>query len=429
MALSVPAVALANNGPHGGYAMNTEACAGCHRAHTAPSTITWVDLTLGGGRTRSALLLTTATNLEAFCLACHDSQGQGALTNVVEGLYYGLPGDPNGAADGDLISGAFGRQDVIDGVPMRIDGNGHKVSSVHITSGGSWGAYGGGTFASTATDTAHANGTTIEGMGNTEIFMDCGTCHDPHGSSNYRILKDYVYGVPVGGYASQGPGSLLDPDPTAFVISKEQGFPIGGFRLHLSNADIGYVPNYTVAQYSVPPTSVASPTAPDPLRGMSGWCTGCHTTYMTEASQYDAGDGFGFTHLEGEVATATIRHRHPINVELSTFQGPRPLNVDQLRSRGVPLAHRAADTPGAPSNVAAQGQTMDDWVECLTCHNAHGASSEMTGAANVAPYTFDPSTGQLQYEPNSGTGGVPPLTDSALLRLDNRSACEVCHWK
>jgi len=56
----------------------------------------------------------------------------------------------------------------------------------------------------------------------------------------------------------------------------------------------------------------------------------------------------------------------------------------------------------------------------LACHNAHGSSSVMTGWANVA----DPAN---VMEKDTGLGGVPPTNDSALLRLDNRSACEMCH--
>ena len=46
LALAVLMVALtagtafANFGPHGGYALDTDACAGCHRAHTSFSTVT-----------------------------------------------------------------------------------------------------------------------------------------------------------------------------------------------------------------------------------------------------------------------------------------------------------------------------------------------------------------------------------------------------
>lgn len=418
MVLSVPTLALANFGPHGGYVPATEECAGCHRAHTAPSTITWQDLTPGGSRTRSALLLSTASNLESLCLACHDSALQGAYTNVVDGVYTGTV---NGVHNGDMISGAFGRPDTVGGVTGLFTVGGDMITSTHVTNGTGWAAYGGGTYGSSATDTAHANGDpdlgSKLGAGNQDIFMDCGTCHDPHGSSNYRLLKDMVYGVSVGGYTTpDGPGTALDPIPAPFVISHETGFPSAGFPVHQTVAQLGYVPNYTTAKYSVAPTSVASPNAPDPTRGMSGWCVSCHTTYMTEASQYDSGDGYGYTHVEGsDPATPTIRHRHPINVALSTFAGPRPLNVNGLPV-GVPLAHADAGTVNG----------MNDWVECLTCHNSHGASSAMTGWANVE-FQFD--AGQLKLEADSGEGGVAPTNDSALLRLDNRTACEACHYK
>jgi hypothetical protein len=392
--LSVPAVALANFGSHGNYAMDTEECAGCHRAHTAPSSITWVD-TLD--RTKSALLLTDTTTEELFCLTCHDSTGQGAYTNVVEGVYYGTD---NGTHLGAMTSGAFGRHDTVNGVAGLYDGFGRLVTSSHVTNGGTWGAFGGGTFGSPSTATADANGNVLGslGKGSTEILMQCGTCHDVHGSSNYRILRDVVYGVTVGGYSGTGP----DPTPAPFVISKETGFPVSGFLLHTGYP--GYVPNYTVAQYSVAPGN-------DPLKGMSGWCVGCHTTYMTLASRYDAGDGYGY----GIDTSPTIRHRHPINTPLSNFAGPRPLNVATLPV-GVPLAHELTDASGAGN----QPDTTGDWVDCLTCHNSHGASTVMTGWANVA----DPANVMVK---DTGLGGVPPTNDSALLRLDNRSACEMCH--
>jgi len=56
-------------------------------------------------------------------------------------------------------------------------------------------------------------------------------------------------------------------------------------------------------------------------------------------------------------------------------------------------------------------------VACQTCHLPHGSSAAMTGIANGGP---------------TGAGTVPgdtTATDSALLRLDNRAVCEVCHQK
>jgi cytochrome c553 len=263
---------------------------------------------------------------------------------------------------------------------------------------GSWGAFGGGAFGSTSSVDATGNAVGLQGTGE-KIVMDCGTCHDPHGSSNYRILKDVVYGVSVGGYDPNADGATAaSPTPIPYVISKEVGFPPGGFALHTPYST--YLPKYTNAQYSVAPGE-------DPNKGMTGWCIGCHTAYATKTSQYDAGDGFGFVN----------RHRHPVNVPLSNFADadPSSLVVTDLPAP-MALAHVAGDTNGAVANTAS------DWIECLTCHNAHGASTVMTGWANVADST--------DLEAGSGLkGGVPPTGDSALLKMDNRGVCEVCHNK
>jgi len=380
----VPSVALANLGTHGGYVANSEACAGCHRAHTAPSSVTWVDSNM---ETKSALLLSESSEVYQFCLSCHDSTSQGADTNVLDGVYEGTAYGDQGE---NLISGAFGREDAGLGQGALWDGENNMVTSTHIMNGQSWGAWGGGTFGSTSTSSVDASGNypATLGTGN-KIVMDCGTCHDPHGSSNYRILKDVVYGVSVGGYT----GTTDDPDPTPFVISKEEGYPVGGFRLHATYE--AYVPDFTKAQYSIAPGG-------DPDKGMTGWCIGCHTTYATKTSQYDAGDGFGFVD----------RHRHPMNVPLSNFAGPRSLVIT---TSPLPLAH-STDPLGNVTN------SSDDWIECLTCHNAHGSSKVMTGWANVA----DPANDMIA---GTGIGGVPPVNDSALLKMDNRGVCEACHNK
>ena len=63
--------ASADNGPHiSGQGMTTDACAGCHRAHTA----------------RGAYLL--RVDEEALCETCHD--GSQADTDVVDGKLEGV---------------------------------------------------------------------------------------------------------------------------------------------------------------------------------------------------------------------------------------------------------------------------------------------------------------------------------------------------
>ncbi|MCL4554917.1 MAG: hypothetical protein M1617_03715 [Actinobacteria bacterium] len=384
-----PGVAMANFGPHGGYSMDTDSCAGCHRAHTAASGITWTraDNTQG-----SALLMSTASEVYQFCYTCHDSVGLGADTNVEEGIYEGtLAGNITG---GRLNAGGF---------------DSGMFPTSHMYTGASWFAYGGATDSDLLGNLSD---------GDPQIVMSCTSCHDVHGSSNYRLLKDRVNGRTVGGYDPTAPGATPEnPMPTPWVVSAEPGYPAMGWLLHEPGAAqmAAYQPNYTTPLHAKPPGL-------DTARGISGWCSACHIQYMQPtgavfdtsltpgeggnetlvvdtARGYDSGDGFG----------AAVRHRHPINVDLAGYLGPRPINVN---APGLALSH---DPENAGTNDSS------DWMSCLTCHVAHGSSSEMTGYANVAD-SRDP-------QPNSGTGGVPPSGGNSLLRLDNRGVCQSCHNK
>lgn len=363
LVLLTPGIALANYSIHGGYTMSTDACAGCHRAHTAASSITWTktDLTTG-----SALLLGTSTSIDDFCFTCHGTAMLGADTNVFDGVYEGS----------DALN-AFGEP---------LNGGGFDPAmfpTQHYPNNTTWVAYGGGT---TGRDG-------IISTGGTQVVIGCSVCHDVHGSSNYRLLKDVVNGVTVGGY--DGSVDPVDPTPTPWVISAEPGYPTGGWLLHEPGASqvTTYSPDYTNPRYAKAPGA-------DVTKGISAWCASCHTQYVNTSTVYDANDGFGLV----------MRHRHPVNVPLSNYLGARSLVVtDQV----LPLAHTSsADYPT---------QQASDWIDCLTCHVAHGSGVEMTGYANVADST-DP-------QPDSGTGQVAPADGNALLRSDNRGVCESCHNK
>lgn len=385
-----PTIALANNGPHGGFVADTDMCAACHRAHTAPSSVTWTD---NQGEQRNALLVSDSAESYQFCLACHGNDAQGADTNVMGGTYegsdYGTPG-------ADMISGAFGIEDGDTGV--YLDSHNVAVTSSHIMNGQSWGAYAGGAYGNRSIE-ATGNYPSLQGTG-AKIVMDCTTCHDPHGSSNYRILKDMVYGVAVGGYSG---GTPQDPNPTPYVVSNETNYPVGGFRLHTQYGT--YDPDYTVAQYAKAPGG-------DRSKGMSGWCAGCHTAYGYDGGanpdlldagdwtgDYNAGDGLGFV----------TRHRHPINVEMSNFSNPASPVV--LNS-GLPLAHSAA--------ADVNSNDPSDWIDCMTCHNAHGTTAVMDAGSYADP------NGSWEIGDAVLTMVTP---DSALLKMDNRGVCEACHNK
>lgn len=470
MTFLMSGTALANWGPHGGYGEftdmsapangvydsadgdiinpDTDACAGCHRAHTAVSEITWQD---GFTADKNALLIgTTASTLKEFCYTCHGDAGSGAATNVQSGTYDGGPSgtgyatDESSSAVGNILNGG-GFED--------MGGSTVTMSSTHDVSGAGGLAWGGG-----------ADGTPNDGPGITIAGFDCASCHDPHGSSNYRILKDEVNGVDVGGYSGDFAGDI-DPDPQPFVISNEKGFPIytnpttdtgaPGFRLHRNYGDVAenptgaaYEPDYTEAKYArmptydqsgVTPVFPAVGTDPNPGAGMSGWCAACHTTYNTTSSsgqgEYNA-DGFDPTVGYGDV----VRHRHPVNVALDTFAGDRDLIVATNGADGlntpwgdgidIPLEHDPYDADDAGANqtntIADDLSNTSDNMGCLTCHRAHGTDATMEGYAdsfsNVTPER-DSSLGDI-----SDTG-VPPALSSVLLRADNRGVCERCHNK
>ena len=407
-AILVPSAAFGNFAIHGNYVNDTDACAGCHRAHTSVSSLTWTATTSTGVKTEhSALLVSSATTMEQFCYACHDSAGQSADTNVTDGVYYGT----DYGTQGSILNG--GGFESFDNTP---------TTSSHVTNSAPWGAWGGG-YAGPNGATATGNTSALNEIGESnKIAMDCATCHDPHGSANYRILKAQVNGNNVGGY--QPSGDPQNPTPDGFVSSVETGWPANGFELH--TAYPAYVPNYTTPMYAKG-YNMAAGTQND-LKGMSGWCSGCHSTYIGDSTQtftnsagiayqslastYTAGDTVG-TPLAGRVSVGfLLRHKHPVNVSLSTYNGPDKSSMivtDQV----LPVANDLGEAHVAGKPVTSDG----DWVECLTCHRAHGTIAAMSGfAAN--PAEID----------NPLPTFVSP-TPSALLRMDNRGVCEACHNK
>jgi predicted Fe-S protein YdhL (DUF1289 family) len=388
---ALPSIALAFDSVHGGTTMNTDACAGCHRAHTAASPITWTD---ADNEEQSALLISTATTIEDFCYTCHGTAALGADTNVWDGIFE--------SDDGDL-----GSDEVFNGHGEALNGGGFDPTvfpTQHYGSSGvSWVAYGGG-------DDGREAGSIIS-VGGEHVDISCAACHDTHGSSNYRLLKDLVVGsLPTGGTGGVNVGGYIGDVPNPFVISAELGYPTGGWPLGEERmaAYTTYYPDFTDPMYAKAPGG-------DVNKGISGWCASCHTQYNTAGTNgmyasfvYDAADGFGLV----------TRHRHPVNVALSEFRGPRDLVV---ATNPLPLGHSG--------NADAGVQELSDWVDCLTCHVAHGSSAKMTGYAAVADVTNIEPDSSYRDVPGDGYGSVPPGDGNGLLRGDNRYVCQACHNK
>jgi len=302
LAFATAGLAFANGGPHGGYAPTTDGCAGCHRAHTAPGPNLLVD-----------------TSTYDLCMSCHGSIGAGANTNVDDGYYLSSRDDSGGDYDhgaietpdnAPLLGGGFVNYQL---VPVTSN---HNPTEVELA------AWGNGVARGSLADLAEPLG--------------CASCHDPHGSPNYRILNEVINGVPV-------------------VVAQ---------------VDEGAAKDYDTEQWG---------------SGTSTVCAACHGAYHVTS----AGSGSD----PAMVASGGYTHRVDMPYNYGANVNPETIG---LGGYTLPLAQTGAG----------------DYVVCMTCHLPHGTSAQMTGITDGA-----------------GLPGETSATDSALLRIDNRGVCEVCHQK
>ena len=428
--------AYANFGPHGGYATDTDSCAGCHRAHTSFSTVTWVDT---ADNQHSALLVSSASTILEFCYACHGDAAPGASTNVEAGVFDAGPTSGIGSP-----AGSYAYASASDfGAPL--NGGGFRDAAYTVENSD--------TVIFGATTSMHDmdKGALTDPMWGAGVSAPagtnntCTTCHDVHGSSNYRLLKDTVNGNVVGGYV--GPTGEV---PNPLVVSAESNYPVGGWLKHDNGAVqmSTYLPNYTAAEYkyngiapALDPIGGASAFAGQ-HRSISTWCAACHEAYDDKGAAvgstefYDYGlyeqaamsgtvvDGETQTDGAGAVIGNRARHRHLVNISLASGVGPtRALVQEVITSKVLPLED--GPDPGAGD------WTTNDYMGCLTCHRAHGSASTMTGWAE-ARYITNASavvTWMPEKLPQPTVSGVNPNFSSAILRTNNRGVCERCHNK
>ena len=202
--------AFANFGPHGGYVDDTDSCAGCHRAHTSFSTVGWTDQL--GTQHESALLVGSATTMTEFCNACHGDACSGCCDQRRQRRVRLRSHAGPAVAALPLAACQYTSASTFNGPPQRrrllSDARPRLASLPQLK-------------AATSAHNMEAAGP-LWGAGSavpTWPNLTCTDCHDPHGTSNYRLLKAEVNNATVGGYAADG------ETPNAFVYSYETGYP------------------------------------------------------------------------------------------------------------------------------------------------------------------------------------------------------------
>ncbi|MBI5283513.1 MAG: hypothetical protein HY874_00320 [Chloroflexi bacterium] len=345
----IPQTAGWGNSPHGSYTLSTGACAACHRAHTA----------VGPD-------LLKAADTTSLCVSCHG--GAGANTDVIHGVRSGDQKRLNGGGFLETLPN-LGAQGASNDYTLATSR--HRIAGLpNSATGAAWGS-----------DPNNATG----GVAGT---LECTSCHNPHGSTNYRILRD----------ASTTTTWTGDADLLAWVdnqvkstIDDNVGGGVHDYAVDTTDADY--------ANGFLPEKFTAGVDAGAPTLGMNAFCSTCHKTYLTKAGSGDhlSTDSGYYVYPN---APGQARYRHAV------MRSYTP--ADTVGGTGLPQPLRFASSVVDPNNPVYTG------FNCTTCHLAHGTVSTSAGSEGV----------DYSVAPPAALAG-----DSALLFYSGRGVCQTCHQK
>ena len=255
-----------------------------------------------------------------LCYTCHGSAATGATTDVEDGVGYSGSGRSGGTA-GALRGGGFSYALIGSNTPsgngylgeVPVRSAGAAATSTHSVDESEQMAWGNGAISGTAD------------YGNV-IPLRCGSCHDPHGNGNYRILRP----MPKDAVVRPGTaGDVMIPDTATKV--------------------------YTTDNY----WQVEDVNAPGFIANISAWCATCHTRYLAPPKAPAPTAAMP----SSPTATAPTRRRRA-----------RP-TASSATSRTAPTRAWGPTRPASPTPTAASAGAdsrllrIDNRGVCQMCHD------------------------------------------------------------
>jgi predicted CXXCH cytochrome family protein len=302
-------------------------CAGCHRAHTA----------------KAVNLLKEAQ--PDLCFSCHKAGAMGSSTDVANGKDADTGGALRGGGFDFALIGSGAATKTLT-VPDPVTGRVGHSATIPVLSAGS---------ATTSkhqidgvtTGTMWGNGAIsadIAATGKAGVTLECGSCHDPHGNGNYRILK---------------------PVPNDSDAAVEVNIPDAQTKKYTTSD------YWKVTDPNVPLQAVAgggTVLTDGYIANASQWCSTCHTRYL-------AGSGSSGTpnaDAAGVVdANFTYRHRSDATTK-GGVERPNCIQCHVSHGSNASMVGYAADvtTPaGTPAGADSRLLRVDNRGTCVMCHN------------------------------------------------------------
>jgi predicted CXXCH cytochrome family protein len=233
-----------------------------------------------------------------------------------------------------------------------------------------------------------------QGQGNpgaTGVALECTSCHNPHGNGQYRVLDTLPGGTWANGTA--GVASWTAPtnavevkDGVALAAGQVRNYTTLPSTNGLTTGLVGTAADGDYWRYKYDPSGLANFTnfylKPDEMN------TGWNGTSATNAA------------ANGTVAPAN-----------STGLMTAWCITCHTRYNGYSTAGTTSLVPATPTDSIFMYKHGTTRVGCEQCHVSHGSNAAMTA----------------QFSAQATFPGGSVLEDSALLKVDNRGTCQLCH--